>query len=98
MATYTNNWNKDQETIAKIRAEEYRIPAVFCDSCGNESRCKRYPLGGGGNAILCNRCWSKEYAFQTSDEKGYSIPDTDSRNAYKRNGHSWHMTEWYDPS
>lgn len=36
-----------------------------CDGAGphNEGEVRLYPIGGGGNLILCHTCWANENKF-----------------------------------
>lgn len=45
----------------------------FCDGCGKETQVKKLPIGGGGNLIVCRRCWGKELALRRYLNKKYNL-------------------------
>lgn len=63
-----------------------------CDGAGPHSGevVKRYPMGGGGFAILCIRCWANENRFRYERGKETGQP----QNWPQPN---WHKFDPYKP-
>lgn len=61
--------------------EAYVVPSV-CDSCGEERKCKLYPIGHG-NAVLCYSCFVKEENFLRMNYRS-------------RETTNWSKLQWYN--
>lgn len=48
-----------------------------------------YPLGAGGNLILCSACFANENRYRMSRQRGYWADD-------KRAEANWPMVDWSD--
>jgi len=82
---YLLGWSAKNKLIHSM---ESFVEDSTCDSCGNDKKCKLYPLGENGNLILCQRCFSHENNESRKDSRGY----TDTNAPFT----SWYDSKWYN--
>ena len=61
----------------------YANPNCDGDHCRKPGEVRLYPLGGGGNLILCRQCFTEENAFRLSQQR-----------KHYRDAASWPLVDW----
>ena len=90
------------------------MPNLNVNCCGGECRqphgeVRMYPLGGGGNLILCQACWAHENRYRFERQSDYlrlarrdalrshprGVPSALREKAQKEAAESWPQHDWF---